>query len=275
MNRRHFLTAAGLGAARAAFGARKRPNILVLFTDDQRFNTVNALNNPEVKTPTMDRLVRQGTAFTHACIMGGTIGAVCAPSRAMLMTGQTLFHIDRSIIRPERRAGKPAPAVRDVPRVLPARGLHHLRHRQVAQRRKTLRALLRPRREHLLRRHVGPLEGSRRRFRSERRVPQGQAPHRREVFHRTLQRLRHQVPARVPRRQAVPGLRRLHLAARPAHGAEGVRGHVLAGEDLAAAELHARAPVRQRRDEDSRRGTGAPCRARRRSYASTSPPTTP
>ena len=100
MNRRHFLTAAGLGAARAAFGARKRPNILVLFTDDQRFNTVNALNNPEVKTPTMDRLVRQGTAFTHSCIMGGTIGAVCAPSRAMLMTGQTLFHIDRSIIRP-------------------------------------------------------------------------------------------------------------------------------------------------------------------------------
>ena len=102
MNRRHFLTAAGLGAAGAAFGARKRPNILVLFTDDQRFNAVNALGNPEVKTPTMDRLVSQGTAFTHGCIMGGTIGAVCAPSRAMLMTGQTLFHIDRSIIRPQQ-----------------------------------------------------------------------------------------------------------------------------------------------------------------------------
>jgi arylsulfatase A-like enzyme len=81
---------------------RDRPNILFLFTDDQRFNTLNALNNPEVQTPTMDRLVRNGTAFTRAGIMGGTVGAVCAPSRAMLMTGQTLFHVDRSIVRPEQ-----------------------------------------------------------------------------------------------------------------------------------------------------------------------------
>jgi len=85
----------------AASSATNRPNILFLFTDDQRFSTLNALNNPEVQTPNMDRLVRNGTAFTRAAIMGGTIGAVCAPSRAMLMTGQTLFHVDRSIIRPE------------------------------------------------------------------------------------------------------------------------------------------------------------------------------
>lgn len=79
-----------------------RPNIVFLFTDDQRFSTLNALNNKAVKTPTMDRLIEQGTAFTRAHIMGGTIGAVCAPSRAMMLTGQTLFHIHNSIIQPEK-----------------------------------------------------------------------------------------------------------------------------------------------------------------------------
>jgi len=72
----------------------KRPNILFFFTDDQRFDTVRARGNGEVHTPTMDRLVRGGTAFTHAHIMGGTSGAVCMPSRAMLHSGRTLFHIE-------------------------------------------------------------------------------------------------------------------------------------------------------------------------------------
>ena len=103
--RRQFLKSAGLGAAALAIPAiraqKKRPNILVLFTDDQRFSTLNALNNPEVRTPNMDRLMRKGTTFTHAFIMGGTVPAVCMPSRGMLMTGQTLFHVHDSLIRPE------------------------------------------------------------------------------------------------------------------------------------------------------------------------------
>src|SRR5262245_47150761 len=96
MDRRQALRLLGAGAAGAALTgqAAPRPNILFLFTDDQRFSTLHALNNPAVRTPNLDRLAANGTAFTHACIMGGTIGAVCAPSRAMLMTGQTLFHVD-------------------------------------------------------------------------------------------------------------------------------------------------------------------------------------
>jgi arylsulfatase A-like enzyme len=70
-----------------------RPNIVFFFTDDQRAGTIGALGNDEIDTPNMDRLVRQGTAFTEAYIMGGTCGAVCMPSRAMLMTGRTLFHL--------------------------------------------------------------------------------------------------------------------------------------------------------------------------------------
>jgi arylsulfatase A-like enzyme len=42
----------------------------------------------------MDSLVARGTAFTNAYIMGGSCGAVCMPSRAMLMTGRTLYHLE-------------------------------------------------------------------------------------------------------------------------------------------------------------------------------------
>ncbi len=72
-----------------------RPNILFIFTDDQRFDAVGALDNPEVITPNMDRLVEQGTTFTHATIQGSVCPAVCQPSRAMLMTGRNLYHAPR------------------------------------------------------------------------------------------------------------------------------------------------------------------------------------
>ncbi|MDA1044995.1 MAG: sulfatase-like hydrolase/transferase [Verrucomicrobia bacterium] len=71
-----------------------RPNVLFFFTDDQRFDTLRALGNDQIFTPTLDALVARGTTFTHAHIPGGTSGAVCMPSRAMLHTGRTLFHID-------------------------------------------------------------------------------------------------------------------------------------------------------------------------------------
>ncbi len=67
------------------------PNVLMLISDDQRFDTIRALGNREVKTPNLDRLVANGFAFTQAFIMGAGQGAVCVPSRAMLMTGRSLF----------------------------------------------------------------------------------------------------------------------------------------------------------------------------------------
>ena len=70
------------------------PNVLFFFTDDQRFDTIAALGNEDIITPNLDALVAGGTTFTHAHIMGGSCGAVCMPSRAMLMSGRTLFHID-------------------------------------------------------------------------------------------------------------------------------------------------------------------------------------
>ena len=72
----------------------KNPNIIFIFTDDQRFDTISALGCQEVETPNLDRLVAKGTAFTNAHIMGGTHVAVCMPSRAMMLTGRTLFSLE-------------------------------------------------------------------------------------------------------------------------------------------------------------------------------------
>ena len=61
--------------------------------DDQRADTIAALGNTHISTPNLDRLVREGTVFTRAYCMGSQQGAVCVPSRAMLLTGRTLFHV--------------------------------------------------------------------------------------------------------------------------------------------------------------------------------------
>src|SRR5947209_11632285 len=76
--------------ARAADGPH-RPNVLFLFSDDQRADTLAALGNKYIQTPNLDRLVQQGTVCTRAYCMGARQGAVCVPSRAMVMSGRTLF----------------------------------------------------------------------------------------------------------------------------------------------------------------------------------------
>ncbi len=77
----------------AASASDRSPNVLFLFTDDQRFDTIQAVNNSRIHTPNLDRLVQQGAVFENAYIMGGTSPAVCMPSRAMVMTGRSLFSI--------------------------------------------------------------------------------------------------------------------------------------------------------------------------------------
>ncbi len=110
LTRRRFLqTSAGAAAAALGTGAARaeearKPNFLFLFTDDQTFRSIQALNNPEVITPNMDRLVERGTSFTHCFIQGSLSGAVCVCSRSMLMTGRTLF---RSPLSPVAADGFP------------------------------------------------------------------------------------------------------------------------------------------------------------------------
>jgi len=81
-----------------AHGAGK-PNILFLFADDQRADTIAALGNPHIKTPNIDKLVTSGFTFRANYCFGGNSGAVCVPSRAMLMSGKTWFHVDTASLK--------------------------------------------------------------------------------------------------------------------------------------------------------------------------------
>ncbi len=62
----------------------RRPNILFVFTDQQRHDTIGALGNPLIRTPSLDRLAAEGTAFT-SCY---TPSPVCVSARCSLVTGQ-------------------------------------------------------------------------------------------------------------------------------------------------------------------------------------------
>ena len=103
MTRREWMQAAGA----AAVG--RRPNVLILFSDDQRFDTIAALGNHEIRTPNLDRLVARGTAFTHAHIMGGISPAVCVASRAMFWSGQSLFRADERLTAEVTGRGRKGP----------------------------------------------------------------------------------------------------------------------------------------------------------------------
>lgn len=61
----------------------QRPNIILIITDRQRFDTINALGFPYMDTPNLDRLVEEGTTFINCHITAPS----CAPSRASLFTG--------------------------------------------------------------------------------------------------------------------------------------------------------------------------------------------
>ena len=88
----------GLLSAAQPLPARQRPNFLVLFTDDQRADTLRAWGNRHIQTPNLDRLARRGTSFRGNYCFGSNSGAVCIPSRAMLMSGRTWMDIRHNLV---------------------------------------------------------------------------------------------------------------------------------------------------------------------------------
>jgi len=69
----------------------KQPNVLFIIADDHRAESIHALGNKDVLTPTLDALTKEGTSFCNTHIMGGLTGAVCAPSRACVNSGLSIF----------------------------------------------------------------------------------------------------------------------------------------------------------------------------------------
>ena len=70
------------------------PNIVFLFADDQRADTIAAHGNNHIQTPNLDRLTREGVSCRQNYCAGSYSGAVCVASRSMLMTGRHWMRID-------------------------------------------------------------------------------------------------------------------------------------------------------------------------------------
>jgi choline-sulfatase len=83
------------GLAASSFAApAKRPNILFILVDDQSPFDFKFYNPKSVlQTPNIDRLAAEGMVFDSARHMGAFVGAVCTPSRHMIMSGRTVWHL--------------------------------------------------------------------------------------------------------------------------------------------------------------------------------------
>jgi arylsulfatase A-like enzyme len=77
-----------------------KKNVLIIYSDDHTFQALGAMGNKIISTPNLDKLAKSGLMFTQAHVMGSHQGAVCVPSRAMLMTGRYVNRLpsDGSII---------------------------------------------------------------------------------------------------------------------------------------------------------------------------------
>ena len=64
-----------------------RPNILFIMSDDHAFQAISAYGTGLNQTPNIDRLATEGAIFTRACVTN----SICAPSRAVLLTGKHSF----------------------------------------------------------------------------------------------------------------------------------------------------------------------------------------
>ena len=87
-----LLALLAIGSAFAA--PAKRPNILFILVDDQSPFDLRVYNrDSELQTPNLDRLAAEGVVFDGAYHMGAFVGAVCTPSRHMIMSGRTVWHL--------------------------------------------------------------------------------------------------------------------------------------------------------------------------------------
>lgn len=111
MKRRHFLKAAGFGAAalflscqkdtiQTATSAegKKKPNIVYILADDLGYAEVGCYGQEKIQTPHIDKLAAEGMRFTQHY----SGNPVCAPSRCTLMTG---LHTGHSQVRSNKQMG--------------------------------------------------------------------------------------------------------------------------------------------------------------------------
>lgn len=82
----HSLLLSNIGFAQQ--GKFTAKNVLVIYSDDQSYHTLGVMGNKIIQTPNLDKLANSGILFTQTHVMGGHQGAICIPSRVMLLTGR-------------------------------------------------------------------------------------------------------------------------------------------------------------------------------------------
>ncbi len=70
----------------------QKPNIVFIFADDLTYTAISSMGNTEIQTPNLTELADSGTTFTHAYNMGAWNGAVCVASRAMIISGRSVWN---------------------------------------------------------------------------------------------------------------------------------------------------------------------------------------
>lgn len=89
----------------AAMAAAAKPNFIVVFVDDQGYQDLGCFGSPNIKTPNIDQMAREGIRFTDFY----SAASVCTPSRASLLTGCYPERVGNvPVLFPDRRrnAGK-------------------------------------------------------------------------------------------------------------------------------------------------------------------------
>ena len=109
INRRDFIKFTGVGVAALALPGfltscgpfQKRPNIVLVLTDDQGYGDLSCHGSPDVKTPSLDGLYNQSTRFTNF-----HVSPTCAPTRSAIMSGKYPFKngVTHTILERERMA---------------------------------------------------------------------------------------------------------------------------------------------------------------------------
>lgn len=70
------------------FSQNKKPNVLIIMTDQQRWDAMRCAGNLEIKTPNMDRIAKEGVQFMNAY----SACPVSVPARSSILTGRTIFN---------------------------------------------------------------------------------------------------------------------------------------------------------------------------------------
>src|SRR3954469_22916629 len=92
----------------SAFAATVPPNLVFILTDNHGAWTLGCYGNPDIRTPHIDRLAKEGVLFTRAFASN----AVCSPTRATLLTGlipsqhgvHCYLHAGRLQVAPQARS---------------------------------------------------------------------------------------------------------------------------------------------------------------------------